>query len=674
MNSSGPRRLFGPDGPSVLWAFATGTAALLVSVADAALIGRTRGMFEGGFLSPEHLDAWSERALFAVVSIVSDAAVAGVLAAAALLCARWLRLRVVPATLFALIVAAGPLLLADVFSYELVSYLGDTFDLGLMFDLSGRSVREFLAVSSAHLVEPTILIGSAATATVLAVVWAQKQTSGEAIRGTPNVVVAIALLLAGFATQVWARTTSDILDDALRRKPTGKLFGVVAETVADLDGDGYGILRQPRDPAWRDPSIYPYAIDWPGDGVDQDGLAGDLPVTAAPYVEESVAAPSFTRRPNVLFVVLESFRADAVGASLNSMAVTPTMDALARAGASVREAYSHNGYTTRSRRHIFSGSLANLTDDGTLIDDFHANGYEVAYFSGQDESFGGDELSIRPERADVFYDARQDADRRYSTFTSAGSLAVPYDVVLERVSAFLRTRDRGKPLFLYVNFHDTHFPYWHRSIRPLVDRTVVPQGEISPARTADVRRMYLNTAANVDAAIGQLLTVMNGALNEEPAVVITSDHGESLFDEGFLGHGYALNQAQTRVPVIVKGLDVDIPRPFAQSLLRQLFRKALTSDATGTGPSIDTAEDGRVFQYLGSLERPRQIALTGLRAQTIYDFRENRARVGDSPWKSPSALTSSESVAYLELVQFWERLRLAQVRSEETRSRPHTTE
>jgi hypothetical protein len=644
--------------PLALWTSATLAAAAAISLADAALLARTRGIFTGGFLSPQHLDTWPERGLFVTVSLLSDAAVTGLVVMCALLCAHRLRLRTASAGLLAICAAAGPLLIADIISYELLAYLGDSFDLALMFDLAGRSTHELLAVSAAHLVTPAILVSGAAGATAFAVIWAQRKTSGAVIRRFGRPLIPLMLLVAGFVAHVWARTGSDVLDDALRRKPTGRLFGALAEGLTDVDRDGYGILGRPRDPSWRDGAVYPYAIDLPGNGIDEDGLAGDLPAVDADYVEDAADPPPFAHRPDVILIVLESFRADAVGAVLNGHAVTPTLDALASRGRSARGAYSHNGYTTQSRRHLFTGSLAGVRGDRTLIDDFRRNGYETAYFSGQDESFGGDRLSIRPERADVFYDARQDRERRYSTFTSAGSLAVPFTVVLERINAFLMTRDRARPLFLYVNFHDTHFPYWHRGVKPLVAPIVVPQHDIRPARREELRAMYLNTAANIDAAIGDLLEDAAKALEKTPAVIVTADHGESLFDEGFLGHGYALNEAQTRIPLIVDGLSADITEPFAQSSLRSLIWDALAPGRARRGGAVQPRDQG-VFQYLGTLERPRQIAVMGTRGQRIYDFREERARIGDSRWKRLPELTPDESTAIVELVRVWERLRLA---------------
>src|SRR6185295_20331887 len=95
------------------------------------------------------------------------------------------------------------------------------------------------------------------------------------------------------------------------------------------------------------------------------------------------------------------------------------------------------------------------------------------------------------------------------------------------------------------------------------------QAEITPDRADAVRAMYLNTAANVDAAIGRVLGMVRQAVGREPAVIVLSDHGESLFDEGFLGHGYALNEAQTRVPFVAEGLPLSLAQPFGHAGVRQ---------------------------------------------------------------------------------------------------------
>jgi glucan phosphoethanolaminetransferase (alkaline phosphatase superfamily) len=42
------------------------------------------------------------------------------------------------------------------------------------------------------------------------------------------------------------------------------------------------------------------------------------------------------------------------------------------------------------------------------------------------------------------------------------------------------------------------------------------------------------------------------------------DHGESLFDDGFLGHGHAVNDAQTQIPLIINDTNIDVHEAIGQ--------------------------------------------------------------------------------------------------------------
>jgi hypothetical protein len=172
--------------------------------------------------------------------------------------------------------------------------------------------------------------------------------------------------------------------------------------------------------------------------------------------------------------------------------------------------------------------------------------------------------------------------------------------------------------------------------------------------------MYLNTAANVDRAIGRTIDAVTRAVGSPPGVLVTADHGESLFDEGFLGHGYALNDVQTRIPLIVRGLPLEIDEPFGQIELRNALAAALARDgAAGSRPRVSEKTGKEVFQYLGSIHRPRQIALTGLTGRTIYDFRDNRVTLADGSTVRPDALEGPAAAPFLRLVHLWERMMLA---------------
>jgi hypothetical protein len=644
------------------WRRVTLGAALILTLLESLLLQRKRSFFTGGFLAAEHVSGPGEAAGFLVASLIVDASLAGLLA--------WLllwatsRLRLTRAARGALVLggALAPLLVANIIGYRLLAYLGDAFDLGLMFELTGRRPAEILAVASDHLGVPFVW-AMGVSAAVGALVWVVNRL-GRGHRAPVHVpsriaLHAVAVLAAGLVTTVAAGSANDTLEEGLRRKASGNALLRLGAWLTDFDRDGYGMVGRIRDPHPFDRNIYPYALDIPGNGIDENGVGGDLPSAEPRYHEGAGATLAWRHRPDMVLFVLESFRADAVGRTVNGVPVTPVLDALAREGVSSARAFSHNGYTAQSRFHLMTGSLVGLRGGTSLIDDFSANGYQTAYFSGQDESFGGAAFGIGFERAEVRYDARQDPGERYTRFTTAGSLAVPHDVLEERIARFLEARTDARPLFLYVNFHDTHFPYHHGGLEPLTSHVTVRQSQIAPSRRDAVQEMYFNAAANVDRAVGRTLEIVTRALGRPPAVIVTADHGESLFDEGFLGHGYALNDVQTRIPLIVRGLSLVITEPFGQVELRDAIGVALACEDDAAVPVLIDVPGKTVFQYLGNLDRPRQIGFATGDARLIYDFRSRRFVRSGQTSHQLSAQGEHDDLADFHLVHAWERMMLA---------------
>ena len=293
----------------------------------------------------------------------------------------------------------------------------------------------------------------------------------------------------------------------------------------------------------------------------------------------------------------------------------------------------------------------------------------MAYFSAQDDTaFGTPDINY--DRVDKYYDARQDPNKRHTTYTTPGSLAVPFNVLEDHIRDYLGARRSTDPLFLYVNFHDTHYPYHHAGLKNILGGDPLPVALISPARTGDLWRTYLNAAANVDAAIGRVAAAVEAKVGTAPAIVVISDHGESLFDGGFLGHGYALNVAQTRVPMIVAGLPMQIPTPFGQAGLRDAINEALTgSVALNVRPVVESGHDIRVFQYLGPLETPGQIAWLTNTGQFTYDFRTNRVGLWGSSVR-PETLFAEPLRGFQDLAHFWESIQLAVAGRHGDSSRP----
>jgi hypothetical protein len=140
------------------WAVVTVFGASCLTLVDGLLLERSKGYFTGGFLATDHLAGVSDTAAFLATSLISDAAVVGLLAAFVMLVLTRLRVRATAAAVAGLLGGMGPLLAADVISYELAAYVGDFVDLSLSLELGGGSVREVLAVASSHLLAPAAMI------------------------------------------------------------------------------------------------------------------------------------------------------------------------------------------------------------------------------------------------------------------------------------------------------------------------------------------------------------------------------------------------------------------------------------------------------------------------------------------------------------------------------------
>ena len=109
----------------------------------------------------------------------------------------------------------------------------------------------------------------------------------------------------------------------------------------------------------------------------------------------------------------------------------------------------------------------------------------------------------------------------------------------------LNARDPDKPLFAWFHYSDPHAPYkMHRKFN--VARDV--KGESRKIRK--VRTRYNSEIAFTDFYIAQLLEAIPKA---NTFVVFVGDHGESLYEHDYLGHGRRTYQATLRIPFMISG-------------------------------------------------------------------------------------------------------------------------
>ncbi|HEX6899919.1 MAG TPA: sulfatase [Thermoanaerobaculia bacterium] len=308
----------------------------------------------------------------------------------------------------------------------------------------------------------------------------------------------------------------------------------------------------------------------------------------------------------VILYVMDALRADAVG----QKGVSPVFDRLAREGVAFTRHHSVAPNTIPSTKALFTGRAYVTGGDWklepgegkTLAERFHKAGYRTGLFSGNiyvSPSFGTDR-GFEHVAEEVLMDA-DGADRHALNDNAAQAHAAALK--------WLQSLPRGEQAFLYFHTIHPHNPYappdpyrdlFTRGIPSSIDGSTetlvaVRKGRITPGR-ADRERLkglYAGSFAFNDAELGRFLRQVTAlAPPGEVLVVLTSDHGEELFDHGGVLHGYTLYREQLEIPLVfwwpgqLAPREVDVPTD-------TLDLHATLLDLCGLGKRKKGESDGR---------------------------------------------------------------------------------
>lgn len=289
--------------------------------------------------------------------------------------------------------------------------------------------------------------------------------------------------------------------------------------------------------------------------------------------------------PNVLLIVMDAARADALSMSGSTRRTSPHLDQLARDGVHFAHAFATASWTRPSHRSMFTGTypirpadarssfLARATNDTTpmLAEFFRRHGYETGafvanfYYTGWDAGFTRGfrvyrdfprtlEQVLRTSTlgqtkfARTLYDA-EGMDDVWNAVVD-NDLTVPARPANAEKGAaaitdeFLawRARRPARPFFAFLNYYDAHLPY---APPPPYDR-MFNNGAIP-------RDKYDGSIAYIDAEIGRLTQGLRarGEL-DRTILVITSDHGELFGEHGLYEHTSNLYYKLLHIPLIVR--------------------------------------------------------------------------------------------------------------------------
>jgi len=287
-------------------------------------------------------------------------------------------------------------------------------------------------------------------------------------------------------------------------------------------------------------------------------------------------------RPNVIFVAIESLRADAVYQRHQGREVMPHLNQLAQEGLRFTNAYAqstHSDYSDvcivsslyplRTRRHHY------YRDDDpwpkTLaFDVFKERGYRTAIVSSQNESWGGMDRFLDVPALDVFYDAERSlTDMSYVPARDPG-LAHEHSAGMFRTGCLYdeHTTDTairlmeechktGEPFFLSMNFQASHFPYHIPDHVPAPFQPCHLDDDVSfmsypKEKTPMVRNAFFNAIHHCDAQIGRMVEALQrtGQLDNTIFVVL-GENGEAFQENGRVGHAQHPFESMLKVACVV---------------------------------------------------------------------------------------------------------------------------
>ncbi|MBK9179155.1 MAG: sulfatase-like hydrolase/transferase [Acidimicrobiales bacterium] len=300
---------------------------------------------------------------------------------------------------------------------------------------------------------------------------------------------------------------------------------------------------------------------------------------------------------NILLITLDQLRGDCLSAAGHPLVRTPNLDALAGAGVRLARHYSQAAPCGPGRACLYTGTyqLTNrVVANGTPLDDRFDNlaraarraGYQPTLFGYTDQGFdprladGPDDPRLSTYEGvlpgfDVALDLPEHHEPWRAWLTELGhdvprsgvaALAGEPDRPAEHsVSAFLTDHllawleHQEGPWFAHASYLRPHPPYaaagrWARAYNPdEVPLPVPPADERHPFHEAvlrdhrvaaprderalrQLRSQYYGMVSEVDHQLGRVWEALRALRHwDDTVIVVTSDHGEQLGDQGLTG-------------------------------------------------------------------------------------------------------------------------------------------
>lgn len=284
--------------------------------------------------------------------------------------------------------------------------------------------------------------------------------------------------------------------------------------------------------------------------------------------------------PTIVFVVLDTVRADHLSLCGYERPTSPELQALANRDNSVStcRAYAPGDWTLPSHASFFTGRAvtdhgARIATEGPVLADIRVAPLAGSWTTLAEHLGERGYRTVAVSANPVLGEGSGLLQGFAESLVAEDFNTLPGRALVNEVETLLgQAAETSEPLFLFVNIADAHGP-WHRvpeTVDWLPERTHMSlslsyddspyrryvRGELDPETTVHAREHYRDVydwgIYRADRTLGQLLRALTrgGWLDGHHRVVVTSDHGEFLAERGLVGHGGYLHEANNRVPVV----------------------------------------------------------------------------------------------------------------------------
>jgi membrane-anchored protein YejM (alkaline phosphatase superfamily) len=325
------------------------------------------------------------------------------------------------------------------------------------------------------------------------------------------------------------------------------LTQTIAYAFSQLYGYAPVVVAAARFPGYFPLTIGKLAKSWGFGPTRSTGIELAGPPIALHYPLHEITIDPAAPRPNLVWLVVESLRADALDTE-----IMPHSVELAARSLTFERHYSGGNGTRMGVFSLFYGLYGSywfpVLDERrppVLMDLLERRGYEIDAYSSATFTYPEFERTVfaglPPEHLHPYHEelSKPESDRS----------------LVSQLEASLASRASDQPFAAFLFFDSTHARYHFLEEDAIRKPYAEDLDYTSMALQRDIeliRNRYLNAAHGVDRCIGEVVELLDHrGLLDDTIVLLTGDHGQEFLEHGRWGHNSSFCEEQVRVPFVL---------------------------------------------------------------------------------------------------------------------------